>query len=241
MGNEFKLVKLLDPAVQITVPIRFRGEWNSTNQYEVGDIVTYQSAAYIALLGNINSQPDLNPSIWQAIFNSPTIGTIASAAVESDGTLESSFNCNVTRTAVGKYTVSFGNNTANGQYPVVFGVLGTDSDDIFISYNSRTASGFNVEVNTQDNGGAPGVPVDRDFSFYIPDLASTNNPPQEFFEFVQLTPATTWTINHNLGRRPVTELFSVGGVEFDAQVTHTSINQCIVSLTSALAGSARLI
>lgn len=241
MANEFKLVKLLDPVVDITIPIRFRGEWDSATAYEIGDIVTYNSAAYIALSGNTNAQPDFNPSVWQTIFNSPTLGTLASAAVESNGNAESSFNCSVTRTAVGKYTIDFGNNSANSDYPVVFGVLGTNSDDIFISYNSRTTSGFNIELNTQDNGGSPGVPVDRAFSFYIPDLASSQNPPTDFFAFEQTTPATTWTINHNLGRRPVTELFTVGGVEFEAQITHTSINQCIVTLTTPLAGSARLI
>lgn len=51
--------------------------------------------------------------------------------------------------------------------------------------------------------------------------------------------ATTWTINHNLGFKPHVSLFSVGGVEFEADVTHTSDNQSVVSLAVATAGSAR--
>lgn len=55
----------------------------------------------------------------------------------------------------------------------------------------------------------------------------------------QATPSTTWTINHNLGFRPAVELYTVGGVEFDAEVVHVSNNQAIVYLVSSIAGSAR--
>lgn len=60
------------------------------------------------------------------------------------------------------------------------------------------------------------------------------------FGFQQTTPAASWIINHNLGFRPAVELFTVGGVEFDADVQHTSMNQTVVSLTLPLAGYARL-
>jgi hypothetical protein len=53
--------------------------------------------------------------------------------------------------------------------------------------------------------------------------------------------ATTWTINHNLGYRPSVELYTVGGIEFDGDVQHTSENQVVVTLVVATAGSARLI
>jgi hypothetical protein len=47
-----------------------------------------------------------------------------------------------------------------------------------------------------------------------------------------------WIINHNLGRRPDFSLYTVGGVQFLASIIHTSINQTIVSLGIALAGTA---
>ena len=53
--------------------------------------------------------------------------------------------------------------------------------------------------------------------------------------------ATTWTINHNLGFRPGVTVLSVGGVEVEAEVTHVSVNQAVVSFVSATAGSARLV
>lgn len=56
----------------------------------------------------------------------------------------------------------------------------------------------------------------------------------------QAAPDTTWTINHNLGFIPSVELLTAGGVEFDAEVVHTSVNQTLVYLLTAMAGSARL-
>ena len=61
------------------------------------------------------------------------------------------------------------------------------------------------------------------------------------FTFTQPGPATSWTINHNLGYRPIVELFSAGGVEMIAEVVHTSLNQVVVSFLTATAGSARLL
>ena len=57
----------------------------------------------------------------------------------------------------------------------------------------------------------------------------------------QATPATTWTINHNLGRYPSVELFNSGMQEIDAEIAHPSTNQTVVTLIPAIAGLARLI
>lgn len=60
------------------------------------------------------------------------------------------------------------------------------------------------------------------------------------FNFTQAVPSLTWTINHNLGYYPSVELFSVGGLEIDADVQHVSVNQTVVTFLIATAGSARL-
>lgn len=60
------------------------------------------------------------------------------------------------------------------------------------------------------------------------------------FSFTQSTSSAVWTINHNLGYRPNVALFTVGGVNFNGEVSHPTVNQTIVSLSSPLAGSARL-
>ena len=65
-------------------------------------------------------------------------------------------------------------------------------------------------------------------------------PAGTSFEFTQSTPSATWTINHNLGYYPQVALFTTGGVEFEGMITHTSLNQTVINLTSPVAGTARL-
>jgi len=57
----------------------------------------------------------------------------------------------------------------------------------------------------------------------------------------QSTPATTWTINHNLGFRPTVELLDSGSQEIDGAISHPTVNQTIVTLNPATAGLARLL
>lgn len=57
----------------------------------------------------------------------------------------------------------------------------------------------------------------------------------------QSTPASVWTINHNLGYRPSVELLDSGSQEIDGSVSHPSINQTVVAFSPPTAGLARLI
>lgn len=57
----------------------------------------------------------------------------------------------------------------------------------------------------------------------------------------QSSPATTWTINHNLGFRPSVELLDSGSQEIDGEIAHPTINQTVITLNPATAGLARLI
>lgn len=56
-----------------------------------------------------------------------------------------------------------------------------------------------------------------------------------------VSPSEEWLINHNLGYKPVVELFTTGGIEMQAAVIHTSVNQVLVQFNSPQAGSARLV
>lgn len=51
----------------------------------------------------------------------------------------------------------------------------------------------------------------------------------------------TWIINHNFGRRPVVELYTVGGVSLEGTLVHISDNQVQVLFSSAIAGFATVI
>lgn len=78
----------------------------------------------------------------------------------------------------------------------------------------------------------------------IPGPPGPPGPPgqnAQGYEFTQQTPATQWTVNHNLGYRPSVELLSIGGVEFDADIVHTSVNQFVVLSVIPVAGTARYV
>lgn len=64
--------------------------------------------------------------------------------------------------------------------------------------------------------------------------------PGTSFTFTQSTPATIWTINHNLGFKPSVELLNTGSKEIEGDVLHTSSNQVVVYFTGPIAGLARL-
>lgn len=53
--------------------------------------------------------------------------------------------------------------------------------------------------------------------------------------------ATSWTINHNLGRYPSITLRTLGGAEIIAEILHVSVNQAIAYFAQSTAGVARCI
>jgi hypothetical protein len=62
-----------------------------------------------------------------------------------------------------------------------------------------------------------------------------------FYMHDQTTPSTVWTINHNLGFKPVVEVFTPGGLMMLAEIQHTSITQTLITFNTPTAGFARLI
>lgn len=65
--------------------------------------------------------------------------------------------------------------------------------------------------------------------------------PQYAYTFYQTSLASTWTINHNLGYNPIVRVF-IGTEEVQPlSVTFPTVNQTIVTFSSAQVGIARLI
>lgn len=56
------------------------------------------------------------------------------------------------------------------------------------------------------------------------------------YEHLQGTAATVWTVNHNLGSKPNTQVLSTGGLTLLAEVLHTSNNQVLVYFDQPTAG-----
>ena len=61
-----------------------------------------------------------------------------------------------------------------------------------------------------------------------------------FYHHAQLSADTTWTINHNLGRNPVVSVLDSGGSQVECTVSHTSLNQVVLTLSYATSGTADL-
>lgn len=57
--------------------------------------------------------------------------------------------------------------------------------------------------------------------------------------FVQPTPSTSWTINHNLGFRPQVTVLTTGGSVMWAEITHPTVNQTVILHKTPVAGSVR--
>jgi hypothetical protein len=77
------------------------------------------------------------------------------------------------------------------------------------------------------SGGPPGPP-------------GPPGPSGAGYDFDQVSPSTTWTINHNLGYRPSVQMFTVGGLEVLGEIQHVSDNQTLITFNIAVAGTARL-
>lgn len=58
------------------------------------------------------------------------------------------------------------------------------------------------------------------------------------YTHTQAAPATTWTVNHNLGYRPAVTALTLGGAEMEVEIVHTSLNQAVLYLLVAMAGTA---
>ena len=64
------------------------------------------------------------------------------------------------------------------------------------------------------------------------------------FTYTQSTAASTWTINHTMGRYPLVDVVvSHNGVDeviLPQSIQHTSLSQVVVTFSEPYAGSARL-
>lgn len=96
-------------------------------------------------------------------------------------------------------------------------------------------------VTVTENGSSTVVTVPVTSTVTAVTQGPQGPPGSAAFVYQQVAPATTWTINHNLGYKPSVELLDSGSQEIDGEVSHPSDNQTVVTLNPASAGIARLI
>lgn len=61
------------------------------------------------------------------------------------------------------------------------------------------------------------------------------------YEHTQATPASVWTVNHNLGYYPVVSVVDNLGEEIGVSIVHTSINQTVITSATPVMGVARFV
>lgn len=61
------------------------------------------------------------------------------------------------------------------------------------------------------------------------------------FTFTQSSPSTSWTITHGLGRYPQVTIIDNTGHDVYADIQNNTINQCVITFSTALAGIATLL
>jgi hypothetical protein len=60
----------------------------------------------------------------------------------------------------------------------------------------------------------------------------------EFYHHVQSAAATTWTVNHGMGRHPVVSVLDSAGSQVEVSVSHVSLDQLVLTLSYAVSGTA---
>ena len=58
------------------------------------------------------------------------------------------------------------------------------------------------------------------------------------YKHTQGSASDTWTVNHNLGYNPTVQVFNSGGQVVIADISHTSLNQTVISASLAFSGYA---
>lgn len=64
---------------------------------------------------------------------------------------------------------------------------------------------------------------------------------QIFYVHTQATPASVWTINHNLNGNPTAVVLDSAGTQCEGTFSYPSLNQMVITFSSAFTGTAYII
>lgn len=97
---------------------------------------------------------------------------------------------------------------------------GSPTDGQNLELNWESSSGYHYGEQVVSGGGGGGTGSSE-------------------FEFTQSTPASTWTVNHNLGFRPDVSITSTGGLTVTAEVNHVNSMQLLIIFDIPFSGYVR--
>lgn len=84
--SDFKIVKLLDPVVQINTNVNPTGVYNNTTTYGIGDSVSYGNSSYICIAATTGNLPT-NTTYWQLLATASTNKLTTTARNETGVTI----------------------------------------------------------------------------------------------------------------------------------------------------------
>ena len=159
-------------------------------------------------------------------FVGPADGSLISAATTMDlSTLD----------------VSSANTVAFITYLVGNNILISEQNDInnfghftIDSYVQKTADVYTLTLTSLTGNG--NFDVDKFYDFAVFTLSS----PDKTFEFTQGVPATTWNIQHNLGKFPSVSVINNNNIIINGEVTYINNNNVQLNFSAGFTGKAYL-
>jgi hypothetical protein len=99
-----------------------------------------------------------------------------------------------------------------------------------------------LPANSPEAVGLPGLPAPEPISLSpcIGTGSGSGSGQDQGLTFTFPQEAFSWTVSHNLGRRPISELIDQAGHEFFAEVVHINQNVFTVYFVAETAGSVRV-
>ena len=137
--------------------------------------------------------------------------------------------------------VSGANTVAFITYLVGNNILISEQNDInnfghftIDSYVQKTADVYTLTLTSLTGNG--NFDVDKFYDFAVFTLSS----PDKTFEFTQGVPATTWNIQHNLGKFPSVSVINNNNIIINGEVTYIDNNNVQLNFSAGFTGKAYL-
>lgn len=138
--------------------------------------------------------------------------------------------------------VSGANTVAFLTYLVGNNILISEQNDIdkfghftIDSYVQKTPSVYTLTLTSLTGNG--NFDVDKFYDFAVFTLSSQGAPT---FEFTQGVPATTWNIQHNLGKFPSVSVINNNNIVINGEVTYIDNNNVQLNFSAGFTGKAYL-
>jgi len=159
-------------------------------------------------------------------FVGPADGSLISAATTMDLSITDVSGANT----VAFITYLVGNNILISEQNNInnFGHFTIDS------YVQKTADVYTLTLTSLTGNG--NFDVDKFYDFAVFTLSS----PDKTFEFTQGVPATTWNIQHNLGKFPSVSVINNNNIIINGEVTYIDNNNVQLNFSAGFTGKAYL-